>query len=493
MSRDEHNRKPIIMLNIDSLMPASLEMAMQTGRAPALKFFVENGHYTPNMVTSFPTMSVTIDSSLLTGTYADAHRIAGLNWFDVENETFVNYGTGFRETFRIGVRQSIYNMLHMLNEVHLSDDVETIYEALDKSGCTSASINSFVYRGHLKRTLRVPKLLRALTPFTNEGQWTASTPSFFSLGTFGKLRSKGFPSQVAAGNYKYVARDLAHLIRNDMLPEFTFCVFQDMDLRLHFKGPTDMKMIQKIDRRLQKILNLYNSWDDALKQNVWIIIGDNGHSATGTDHHDVVIDLRKLLKDYQIAHIQHPSLEKDEVAICVNQRMAYVYALRDTLNMDTLVEHLKKDERIDIIAWKEKGGVRVVSGMGTGELYFRSNGAYTDSYGQTWHVEGDLALLNIEQNDDAHLLYGDFPDALARLHGALNSHKGRYIVVNAKPGCEFKAQLTPSHISGAAHGSLHKQESHVPLIIAGTDERPSHARIIDLKSFVVGLANREGE
>jgi hypothetical protein len=44
-----------------------------------------------------PSMSVTIDSSLLTGTYPDQHKIPGLNWYDEQEKRIVNYGTGFRE------------------------------------------------------------------------------------------------------------------------------------------------------------------------------------------------------------------------------------------------------------------------------------------------------------------------------------------------------------------------------------------------------------
>lgn len=81
--------------------------------------------------------------------------------------------------------------------------------------------------------------------------------------------------------------------------------------------------------------------------------------------------------------------------------------------------------------------------------------------------------------------YGKYPDALARIYGALHTHSGRFIVVNAKPGCEFKAQSTPFHLAGAARGSLHKQEALVPLVITGTEEKPQFPRIIDLKAFVL--------
>src|SRR5699024_2700145 len=145
-------------------------------------------------------------------------------------------------------------------------------------------------RGNTPKRLRVPRLLSTLTHF-EDGKWTAEGPSIFSLGTFSKLRSWSFPTQIAAGNRKYTARELRYLIRKNKLPMFTFCIFQYMDARIHFKGPLDIKGITKIDKEIQKTLNLYSSWEEALNQNVWLIIGDNGHAATGTKHRDVVIDL----------------------------------------------------------------------------------------------------------------------------------------------------------------------------------------------------------
>lgn len=490
MKQPPQSIKPVILLNIDSLMSRPLEVAVQTGRAPALKFLMENGSYSQDMVTSFPTMSVTIDSSLLTGTYADKHKVPGLNWYDNSRKEIVNYGTGFRETFRLGLRRSVHNMLYRLNNEDLSNEVTTIYEDMAEKGIPSASINSFVYRGNTPRRLRVPKLLSTLTRF-EDGEWTTDATSVLSLGTFSKLRPWGFTPQIAAGNYKYTARELRHLIRKRKLPAFTFCIFQDLDARIHFKGPMDIKGIAKIDKEIQKTLNMYPSWEEALNQNIWMVIGDNGHAPSGYKYREVMIDLRKILKKYRIAKIQRPVSKKDQLVLCVNQRMAYIYGLDKKVPVSAIVEKLKNDDRIDIIAWKNEEFNHIESGMKEGSLRFCPNGEYTDIYKQSWHIEGNLDLLDLHMIDDKKVSYGHYPDALARIYGALHSHSGRFIVVNAKPGCEFKAQSTPFHLAGAAHGSLHKQEALVPLVIAGTAEKPNFPpRIVDLKAFVLDLINQ---
>ncbi|WP_152658535.1 alkaline phosphatase family protein [Oceanobacillus sp. CFH 90083] len=484
MNQNTSLQKPVILLNIDSLMPQPLEIAVQTGRAPALQFLMENGTYIPNMVSSFPTMSVTIDSTVLTGTYADKHHIPGLNWFDDSKKEIINYGTGFRETNRLGLRRSIHNMLYQLNNEHLSGDVMTIYEELANMGIPSASINSFVYRGNTPKRLHVPRLLSTLTRF-EDGEWTTKTTPTFSLGVFSKLRRWSFPTQIAAGNNKYTARELRHLIRNNNLPVFTFCIFQDLDFRIHFKGPMDLKGITRIDREIQKTLNLYPSWEEAINQNVWMVMGDNGHAPTGSRYHEFVIDLRKILKTYRIAKIQRPVQKKDQLILCVNQRMAYIYVLDNNLPLSAVIDRLKNDHRIDIIAWKNEASIHVRSGMKAGSLHYSSGGGYTDVYQQTWSVDGNLELLDLNVSEQNELSYGDYPDALSRLYGALHSHPGRFLVVNAKPGCDFKAQSTPFHLAGAAHGSLHRQESLVPLVISGTTLKPSYPRLVDMKEFLL--------
>ena len=59
----------IVLLIIDSLMDEPLKKAIEENKAPALEFFLNHGRYHKNLVSSYPTMSVTIDSSLITGTY----------------------------------------------------------------------------------------------------------------------------------------------------------------------------------------------------------------------------------------------------------------------------------------------------------------------------------------------------------------------------------------------------------------------------------------
>jgi hypothetical protein len=83
--------------------------------------------------------------------------------------------------------------------------------------------------------------------------------------------------------------------------------------------------------------------------------------------------------------------------------------------------------------------------------------------------------------------YGQYPDVLERLSGALNSHKGEFLVVTAKPGYELADRSSPTHEGGGGHGSIRRMESLVPLIIVGTNEKPANLRMVDLKAYLLDL------
>ena len=58
------------------MMDEPLKKAIQENKAPALEFFLNHGRYNKSLVSSYPTMSVTIDSSLITGTPINIKSLA---------------------------------------------------------------------------------------------------------------------------------------------------------------------------------------------------------------------------------------------------------------------------------------------------------------------------------------------------------------------------------------------------------------------------------
>ncbi|WP_325048746.1 alkaline phosphatase family protein [Peribacillus glennii] len=389
--QNESHGKPVVMLVIDTLMHSPLQEAIKTGKAPALKFLMENGQYFRNLVAPFPTMSVNVETTLLTGTYCNQHGIPGLVWFSSEENRLINYGTHYRELFKLGMVQAIEDFLFNLNEKHISNKVVTIHEELEKRGRQSASINALVYRGPTAHPLNLPMIL---TTFTNiDKNHPAKASKFFSFGRFSKLhpsnRYQHFWKKLGVNDASSILQ-LTHLINHNSLPAFSIVYLPELDQRIHKSGRMDIKGIEKADKHLQKILNLYGSWEKALQQNTWIILGDNGQAWVGSERREAIIDLRKLLERYRIMQLSKGLQPTDEIVLAVNDRMAYIYTMnRENVPLHELAVLLQKDNRIDVIAWKEGRHIEVRSGETGGELRFGPEGEYYDQYEQSWFLQGD--------------------------------------------------------------------------------------------------------
>ncbi|WP_141430665.1 alkaline phosphatase family protein [Bacillus sp. 03113] len=476
------------MLVIDTLMDPPLQEALKNNQAPAFKFLIENGMYIPDMVSPFPTMSVNVDTTILTGTYCNEHQLPGLVWFNEKENRLVNYGSHIRELWKLGLNQSLEDILFNMNGVHISNKVKTIHEELDGTGKDSASINALVNRGNTPHIYKLPLLLTLFTSFQKDRS-TLSAKVF----TYGSLKNISLSNryqrfwQKLGFNNSFSVQELTYLMKKDQLPSFTIAYFPELDQSVHKHGRMDVKGIKKVDQHLQKILNVYHSWEEALQKNIWITIGDNGQAWIDADRQMALIDLRKILGLYRIMKLRDGVQPKDQIVLAVNERMSYIYSLdTNTLPIHKLIQEVEKDKRIDVIAWKENSFIKVRSGEQKGELVYSKDGEFVDAYNQSWFIEGDKEILDITVNNQ-QINYGDYPDALARINSSLHSHEGNFIIVSAKPGYEFIGEGSPTHIGGASHGGLHKQDSLVPLIITGTESTPSYSRLVDVKEWILSL------
>ncbi|SEN00188.1 alkaline phosphatase family protein [Lihuaxuella thermophila] len=476
--------RPVVMIVIDSLMDAPLQEAMKLGRAPALKFLSEKGHYYPRVVSSFPTMSVSIDSTLLTGAYPNDHKIFGLSYFHKELNRIVNFGTGLGETFRVGLKDVLRDGLQNLNQHFLGKDVQTIHEA---TGQPTASLNAVIYRGKKKHTLQTPWLavVTGILPRKIE----TMGPEFLSFGSLSKIDSGNGHDHVwnrYGINDTFSRQELVSLIRQNRLPAFTIAYFPKNDEIIHKKGANVIEGIEKADQELQQLLHAFSSWEDAANQITWIVLGDSGQTNLIKEKRQAYIDVRKVLDKYAIMPLkQKKPRAKDQIVLCVNERMAYIYLVDPQLSMDEVVHKLRQHRLLDVIAWKEKGWIHVASGQHKGTFRFRQGGHEQDEYRQSWELEGDLSVLDLNRADDKKIEYGVYPDVLARLSGVMET-ADRVIVITCAPGYEMIGESSPTH-KGAAHGSLHYLDSYVPMIVSGTDSKPEHLRYVDLKQWILEL------
>ncbi|MCY9198578.1 alkaline phosphatase family protein [Bacillus atrophaeus] len=479
--------RPVVVILIDSLMDKPLQKAIKENRAPALSFLKKNGHYFPRMVSAYPTMSVTIDSTLLTGSYSNLHHLPGLVWYNEDENRLVNYGSDKKELMALGLKQSLKDGMYNLNNKHLNQSAETIHEALDKQGKQSASINGLIYRGNTKHELNAPRLLDMFELLPEKLK--TKGPFLLSFGRFTQLNPHNRSNHLWQGyglNDTFTAQEMNYLIKQKKLPSLTLAYMPDLDHSIHKNGPMDIKAVEKVDKQIQDMLNTYGSWDEALKNIIWIVMGDSGQAAIGNDKHKALIRLKTLLKEYRIPKLSKTPSKNDQLVLGVNERMAFVYLLDQKIAFSDIASKLNKDPRMNFTTWKENHWIYVTSGESNKSLRFQPNGSYKDKYNQTWNVEGDLSVLDLSAANKV-IRYGDYPDALARLYGALHSHKGRYLIADAKPGFEFVGEKSPAHLGGAGHGSLHKTDTYSPMIIVGSDKTPKHLRHTDLKDFFIEL------
>ncbi|MGW8959389.1 alkaline phosphatase family protein [Paenibacillus sp. NPDC055715] len=485
------NVKPVIVILIDSLMNKPLQKAIQEGRAPAMQYLLKKGQYFPQVVSSFPTMSVTIDSTLLTGTYADRHHVPGLVWYSDPRKRMIFYGNGIKEAFKIDQMQVFMDAICQLNQVHLNKKTKTIHEELADKGKESASINAIVYRGRTEHVLKVPRFIANSNRVPEQLRITG--PKWFSYATFAQLDPKNSwntpPWKKFGMNDEFSAKETAFLINQKKLPGVTIAYFPENDNLVHKKGPTQLEGIEKADQALQGVLNAHGSWEQAVKNAIWIVMGDSGQSAVYDDRQAATVEIKPLLNHYRIAKLNQSVRKEDQIVISTNERMAYVYAIDDNVELSDVVKHLQKEEKLDIIAMKDdKNNIRVTRGKNNTMFSYRPGGNFTDEYGQSWTLSGETSLVDITINNN-RIKYGIYPDVLARLYGAMYSHEGRYAVVTVKPGYELVGESSPTHIGGGAHGSLHEKDSLVPLIISGTNTRPKTLRIVDIKDWILQLVN----
>lgn len=486
--------KKVIFLLVDSLMPDVLEKCMRNKTVPALQFLKDRGRYWPDCVTVFPTMTASVDSSLLTGVFPDIHRIPGLIWYDPEEKAVINYLNGWKCVRKLGLSNCAKNVLYNLNQKHLSKQITTLFEELALRKKTSASINAIIHRGSKKHRVQLPFLMNLATKFRMVKD--INGPEVLTLGAMVRTDfDRTIPRQMKDSRHMYGINDayavnvLKTLIQSNNQPDFTLIYLPDNDREVHKKNPAHAEeALIRVDRHIEEVLNIYGSWENAIEQCVFIVTSDHGQTRIGKEQ-SYNIDLDLLFESLRV-HQLGEDVEDHDLIVCNNERMAYVYPLKPD-KQEQILRQLSLESRIDLIAWKVNDGVLVREGGSGRELSFKPGGLQKDIYGANWTIDGEWATLDL-RSDMGSIVYGDYPDALSRLYGALYSQDIPMIVITARPRYQFKSRLYPLHLNGGSHGSLHKYDSLIPLIVVGTEHYVKEPpRLIDLKQLIIELFETE--
>ncbi len=123
--------------------------------APALRHLLDHGSYR-RAVSTFPSLTPVCLASIATGGHGDVHGIPHLVWWNRSEERLVEYGSSFAAMRATGLVQGLRDTVVNLNERHLLRTAETVFEALEGAGLTTAAINITTYRGRNRHLSLIP-------------------------------------------------------------------------------------------------------------------------------------------------------------------------------------------------------------------------------------------------------------------------------------------------------------------------------------------------
>lgn len=489
----------VLLVVIDAATPRVVCPAVRTRQLPVLARLAEAGAMHESSVSIFPSITPAATTSIITGAYPSEHGIAGASWFDTARNEVAYYGDDFWVIAREGFGQFVRDFLLRLNGDRLK--APTMFEMVEQSGRTAASLNYLVFRGRYPHHARIPGLMAALpgVPLSE----TIEGPSVLHLGDFvGTPAPDGRKVDGKGGLLHRFGMDdastgalLCDLFRGER-PDFTVAYFADNDYRSHEIGPyAALPVIERVDRMLGEAFEAAGGIERVLADTCVIVTSDHGHCEILNDTARAVVRLDELLGNFRQAALGRPWENEEQVLICPNMRAAQLYVRQNGL-IEEIAAEVLREERLDQVIWRTQDtrpgahGYTVLTARGRLE-FTRGSGPETvaDPFGGRWSYRGDPEAVALEVDGDT-LEFEEYPNAFERIAGALDLGESGELWVTARPGCEFEVPGGKAHVGGASHGALHALDSLSPVIVAGGPARqrlPRHMRSVDLAPLCMDL------
>jgi hypothetical protein len=256
---------PVVLVVIDGLTPAMLE-ATDT---PALRFLLAHGSYR-RATSTFPSLTPVCLASIATGAHADVHGIPHLVWWNRSDQRLVEYGSSFAALRAAGLAQGLRDTIVNLNEHHLSKRAETIYEALEDTGLTTAAINITTYRGRHRHLPTIP------------GAPAVNGPKRFFFYSLYESDRTGAPIAVlnrALGSIDaYAAAVGRWLVTRDGFDLLVFYL-PDYDFASHAVGPdTAHEALARADASIAALFDAAGGPDEFLDRYAVVLCSDHGQT-----------------------------------------------------------------------------------------------------------------------------------------------------------------------------------------------------------------------
>jgi type I phosphodiesterase/nucleotide pyrophosphatase len=484
----------LVLCVIDAMAPEMLDRAIASGAAPVLERLIAGGHYVPDCVAAFPSVTPVCSASIVTGVGQERHRIPAMNWFHREEERYVEYGSSFRAAQRFGIARQLTDTVYNMNRVHLASETQTVFESLDDIGVRTAGTTYLMYRGrHRHEPQRDTTLTRVASRLMRHP--VMGPRELFYADIFASRRTNcrsglGMPGV----RDRHSGCVSSYMVENDLF-DFLLLSLPDNDWYSHKYGPeAQVRSLAQADLQLARVMDAAGGVDPFLEEHAVIAMADHSQAPI-----TATIALQDQLAELGVlgpARSAGGAREQEpRIAVCPSQRAAMVYALRESErdSMRALVEtRALAMEGIDLVMWLERDAhdaprEGVISSPEHGEVRFSPGGSVADLRGGSWSVDGALAAIDGALADGV-LLTPSYPDALARVWSALTCPNSGEVLLSATPGYEFIDWGRQAHLGGGSHGSLHASDSLGALILSGVsppEPEPRQWAIRDVAPLVL--------
>jgi hypothetical protein len=500
----ERSAQPkLVLCVIDAMSPAMLERAVAAGEAPTLAALMERGIYSPACVAAFPSVTPVCAASIVTGVWQDRHEIPGMSWYHRAEQRYVEYGSSFRASQRVGLARQLTDTVYNMNGAHLSKFTPTLFETLDDVGVRTAGTTYLMYRGRHRhepqRDTALTRIASTLMRHAVMGPRELFYADIFASRQTGCRSNLGMPG-VRDRHSGCVG---AYMVEHDLF-DFLLLSLPDNDWHSHRSGPEGQpRSIALADIQLARVMDAAGGVDAFLEEHAVIVMADHSQAPVTAG-----IALAGELAEFGVvapgdrgngrSRRTAPdtgglSPGRSGIAVCPSQRAAMVYLLdedgHDRLR-PAVVQRALQIEGVELVMWLArdvhgKPERAVIANPRDGEIHFCPHGEIEDSRGRTWEVEGDLRVLGARCRE-GRLHTPDHPDALDRVWSALTCSTSGDVLLSAAPSHEFSDLGGQAHVGGGSHGSLRGEDSLGALIVCGLDvvSEPEQWAIRDVAALV---------
>jgi hypothetical protein len=486
------NPRRVVYIVIDGLRTEAFEQAAASGRAPALTFLRDRGHYVRDSVAAFPSITPCATATLITGETPDRHGIPGQCWYDRGEQRVVNYGQGPRLAFIEKVKEVTTDLFFNLNTRHLSRDVLTLHEQLDDLGFTTASTNFLVHRGRHQQRIDPNVLERLFIDGDLAGEpilgpkelYFADVVAGPSQACADRLGVRGKVKRIKATDEwaSCVVRDLLERDAADMILFY----LHENDHISHHEGPaTQFENLLQDGELIGNVLDALGSWERTADEVGFVLTADHGQTPVIKDD-DHFIDLDDVLEDFDVLEPKRENpdrLEGHDLVQCGNGREGGIYLAQDRHEelLGPVVKTLLQHPGMDQVLWRDDDWRVVESHRGTLRFRPARSGGVVDERGNRWEYEGDLdAVDGVVEGEEVRT--PEYPLALWRIHHALALDRLGDVACTARVTYEIANIIDTDH--KGEHGSLHAQDSLVPFL-STLAVLPMHPATVDVAPHIL--------